>query len=142
MVVKRRKKYRKKLGGRTYHGNTKNRRGKGVRGGKGWSGRWGQKQIKAILELKPDKGFTPVRRREIVTINVSELDDLALSGILPKEGDRYVFDAASFGVDKVLGRGYIAVPVIVKNAVVTERAAIKIKEAGGEVEGVESEADA
>lgn len=141
MVVRRRKKYRKKLGGRTYHGNTKNRRGHGTKGGKGWSGRWGQKLIRAILELKAEKGFSPVRRRDIVVINVSELDDLALSGILPKEGEKYVFDARSFGVDKVLGRGYITVPVVVKNAVVTERAAMKIEEAGGEVERVGSEAN-
>lgn len=142
MVVKRRKKYRKKLGSRTYHGNTKKRRGKGVKGGRGWAGRWGQKQIRAILELRPDRGFTPVRRREVVAINVSQIDDLAVSGILPKEDGRYVFDAASFGVDKVLGRGTITVPVVVRNASVTERAAAKIRAAGGEVEGVESEADA
>ncbi|MDN5358407.1 MAG: large subunit ribosomal protein [Candidatus Diapherotrites archaeon] len=141
MVVRRRKKYRKKLGERTYHGNTKNRRGKGVKGGKGWSGRWGQKQIKAILEIRKEKGFTPVRRREVIAINVADLDDLALSGILPKEGKKYVFDARSFGVDKVLGRGYITVPVIVKNATVTQRAAMKIVEAGGEVEGFGAEAN-
>ncbi|HIQ10283.1 MAG TPA: 50S ribosomal protein L15 [Euryarchaeota archaeon] len=138
MVVKRRKKYRKKLGSRTYHGNTKKRRGKGVTGGKGWAGRWHQKQIKAILELPPAKGFVPVRRRDVVTINVSQLEDLALSGVLPEENGRYVFDAASFGVDKVLGRGRISVPVLVRNAVVTERATMKIRDANGEVEGIES----
>ncbi len=137
MVVKRRKKYRKKLGGRTYHGNTKNRRGHGRKGGTGWAGRWGQKQIKAILVLRDEKGFTPVRRRVVRFLNVSDLDDLALSGVLPKDGERYVFDAAAFGVDKVLGGGNITVAVIVKNAVVTERAAEKIRAAGGEVEAVE-----
>jgi len=137
MVVKRRSKYRKKLGGRTYHGNTKNRRGHGRKGGTGWAGRWGQKQIKAILVLRDEKGFTPVRRRVVRFINVSDVDDLALSGVLPKDGDRYVFDAAAFGVDKVLGSGYITVAVVVKNAVVTEKAAEKIRAAGGEVEAVE-----
>ncbi len=137
MVVKRRKKYRKKLGGRTYHGNTKNRRGHGRKGGTGWAGRWGQKQIKAILVLRDEKGFTPVRRRTVRFLNVSDLDDLALSGVLPKEGERYVFDAAAFGVDKVLGGGNITVAVVVKNAAVTERAAEKIRAAGGEVEAVE-----
>ena len=142
MVVSRRKKYKKKLGGRTYHGNTKRRRGKGISGGKGWAGRWAHKQVKATLEIQPDKGFTPLRRRDVVVINVSQIEDLALSGVLPKEDGRYVFDAASFGVDKVLGRGAVAVPVVVRNATVTERAAVKIREANGEVEGVESEADA
>ncbi len=141
MVVRRRKKYRKKLGGRTYHGNTKNRRGHGTKGGKGWSGRWGQKLIRAIQVIRPEKGFSPVRRREVVVINVSELEDLAISGVLPKEDERYVFDASAFGVHKVLGRGSISVPVVVRNAVVTERAASKIQEAGGEVEAVESEAN-
>lgn len=138
MVVKRRSKYRKKLGARTYHGNTKNRRGKGIRGGKGWAGRWHQKQVKAILEIIPDKGFVPPRRRDVVVIDVSQLEDLALSGVLPKDGGRYVFDAASFGVDKVLGRGRISVPVLVKNVAVTERAVAKIRGAEGEVEAVES----
>ncbi len=137
MVVRRRRKYRKKLGGRTYHGNTKNRRGHGRKGGTGWAGRWGQKQIKAILVLRDEKGFTPIRRRTVSFINVSDLCDLALSGILPKDGDKYVFDAAAFGVDKVLGSGHISVPVIVRNAVVTGRAVEKIRAAGGEVEGVE-----
>ncbi|NPA77185.1 MAG: 50S ribosomal protein L15 [Candidatus Diapherotrites archaeon] len=137
MVVKRRKKYRKKLGGRTYHGNTKNRRGHGRKGGTGWAGRWGQKQIKAILVLRDEKGFTPVRRRAVSFVNVSDLDDLALSGVLPKEGDKYIFDAAAFGVNKILGGGRISVAVVVRNAAVTERAAEKIRAAGGEVEAVE-----
>ena len=137
MVVKRRKKYRKKLGGRTYHGNTKNRRGHGRKGGTGWAGRWGQKQIKAILVLRDEKGFTPVRRRAVSFVNVSDLDDLVLSGVLPKEGDKYIFDAAAFGVNKILGGGRISVAVVVRNAAVTERAAEKIRAAGGEVEAVE-----
>jgi ribosomal protein L15 len=137
MVVKRRRKYRKKLGGRTYHGNTKNRRGHGRKGGTGWAGRWGQKQIKAILVLRDEKGFTPVRRRAISFVNVSDLDDLALSGVLPKEGDKYIFDAAAFCVNKILGGGRISVAVVVRNAAVTERAAEKIRAAGGEVEAVE-----
>jgi large subunit ribosomal protein L15 len=138
MVVKRRKKYRKKLGERTYHGNTKNRRGHGRKGGTGWGGRWGPKQITAIVtRFRDEKGFTPIKRREVNVINVADIDDLALSGILPKEGDRYVFDAASFGVDKVLGSGKITVAVVVRNAAATPRAVEKIREAGGEVEGVE-----
>ncbi len=135
MVVRRRKKYRKKLGGRTYHGNTKNRRGHGTKGGKGWSGRWGQKLIKAIKEGRgPEKGFSPVCRREVDVINVADIDDLALAGVLPKEGEKFVFDARSFGVDKVLGRGQITVAVIVRGADVSARAREKIEAAGGEVE--------
>ena len=135
MVVRRRRKYRKKLGGRTYHGNTKNRRGHGTRGGKGWSGRWGQKLIKAIKEGRgPEKGFSPVRRREVDVINVAHIDDLALAGVLPKEGEKFVFDARSFGVDKVLGRGQITVAVIVRGADVSAMAREKIEAAGGEVE--------
>jgi len=40
-------------------------------------------------------------------------------------------------VDKVLGGGNITVAVVVKNAAVTEKAAEKIRAAGGEVEAVE-----
>jgi ribosomal protein L15 len=62
MVVRRRKKYRKKLGSRSYHGDTKNRRGAGIRGGKGRAGAWDHKKSTFRYEVLGKKGFVPPRK--------------------------------------------------------------------------------
>jgi ribosomal protein L15 len=64
MVVRRRKKYRKKLGSRSYHGDTKNRRGKGIKGGRGRAGAWDHKKRRFIESLRGEKGFRPPRKKE------------------------------------------------------------------------------
>lgn len=135
MVRRVKSKYKKYLGGRTFGaGNTKNRRGKGSRGGKGYAGahkhRWAW-----ILKYEPDHfgkhGFVNKNASpKLEVINVREINDKATGGKLEKSGSTYIFNFPG----KVLGAGSISVPVHVKAAVATESAKKKIEAAGGKLE--------
>lgn len=133
MVKRHERKYKQYLGSRTWGGgNTKNRRGKGSRGGKGRAGshkhRWTW-----TVNNEPDRfgthGFSPLVRSEIEVINVSRITDLANTGALKKEGGvmKFIFKG------KVLGAGEINVPVSVTAAAFSESAKKKITAAGGSV---------
>ncbi len=142
MVVRRRRKYRKKLGSRSYHGDTKNRRGSGIRGGYGKAGAWDHKFFLYMHELVK-KGFKPPKRRERRSINVGDLEEalprLEKEGYAKREGKSIVVDLTSAGYDRLMGRGTISTPVVVKVAYATARAVEKIEAAGGQVIGSGSE---
>lgn len=123
MVVRRRKKYRKKLGSRSYHGDTKNRRGKGIKGGRGRAGSWDHKKQKFKETLRGEKGFKPPRRRKEQVINVGDLDKYEENGVV---------DVRKYGFTKVLGRGTLTKPLKVIAPAFSERAIEKIRAAGGE----------
>jgi large subunit ribosomal protein L15 len=125
MVVRHRKKYRKRLGSRTYHGDTKNRRGAGCRGGRGKAGsRSGHKsrifKVGAEYRLKP-------KRKYIAAINIEELEKLS------EKLNTNEINLTQLGIEKLLGKGKITKPikVIVKKA--SKKAIEKIQEVGGEV---------
>ncbi len=135
MVRRKQGKWKKFLASRTCGaGNTKNRRGKGSRGGKGYAGahkhRWAW-----ILKNEPEHfgrhGFVNKNASpKLNTINVSDIADKATAGKLEKSGNMYVFEFPG----KVLGAGSISVPVHVKAVVATESARAKIEKSGGKLE--------
>jgi large subunit ribosomal protein L15 len=111
----------------------------GARGGKGKAG--GRKHfwirtVKYEPERYQKKGFLPpsAKKPESLTINVGELEDLALKVI----GDYGVkggneLDLESLGIGKLLGRGSINVPLNIKVSYATMSAQEKIEEAGGSI---------
>lgn len=136
------KKYR---GSRTCGGGThKNRRGAGNRGGRG---RAGANKHHFVRALKGGyrkgyirKGFTrPNAVVESVSIvNVGELDELVsfLNDVevdyVSKDGDTFVVDLESIGIDKVLGSGTVKQKLRISASNFSAIAAEKIKAAGGE----------
>lgn len=111
----------------------------GGRGGKGKAG--GRKHfwirtVKYEPERYRNRGFLPpsAKRPDPETINVGELEDLArnvLSDYGVKGGNE--LDLTSLGIDKVLGRGKIKVPLNIKVAEISGSAREKIEEAGGTI---------
>lgn len=85
------------------------------------------------------RGFTSPKslRRKISIINVGELDELAdkLAGKeqLEKKKGKTVLDLDKLGYNKLLGKGNITKPLLVKIASHSENAAKKIEEAGGQI---------
>lgn len=128
MVVRRRKKYRKKLGSRSYHGDTKNRRGHGIHGGRGRAGAWDHKKSSFRYEVLGKKGFVPPRKREEIVINLSKINEIVTSPSF--KGDS--IDVTEMGYTKVLGGGNLSKPIKVIAYSFSERAKEKIEAAGGE----------
>ena len=128
MVVRRRRKYRKKLGSRSYHGDTKNRRGHGIHGGRGRAGAWDHKKSTYRYEVLGKKGFKPPRKRTEVVINLAKINEIITSPTF--SGD--TLDVTELGYTKVLGTGEITKPVKVVAYSFSERAKEKIEKAGGE----------
>lgn len=112
-------------------------------GGKGGRGRAGLHKHKWSWTVKygkdafGKKGFK--RPPEIIPplaeVNVGELDELAdkllASGQATFEGDIQLLDGERLGFNKVLGRGRITRPLIVKAVTFTEKAKRKIEAIGG-----------
>jgi len=117
---------RRALGYKTHFGGMggKQKRGKGSKGGKGRAGH-GKRAKHRILLLgrKKKKGFTPVKRKKIKTINLSELDKM-------KEKE---IDLTKLGYDKLLGSGRITRAITVKVKNVSKKAKEKLKKAGGTI---------
>jgi len=132
-LKRKKKKTGKYRGQRTHgHGNVKNRRGKGNKGGKGRAGSQKHKRsyfMKYERDTLGSKGFKPPRKRRIKTINLFEINSLIEEGKLKKEGGKYSFPFNG----KILGRGEIHYPVRVKAKQITERAKQKITAHGGEI---------
>jgi len=128
----------RKFNGTRNHGkgNAKNRRGKGGKGGWGRAGMHKQRFTyitvyeRDWMENGGHKGFHNVQPNEYKTINVYEIEQLALSGKLEKREGRDFFEFKG----KVLGSGAITKPVSVKALTFSAGAAEKIKKAGGSTE--------
>ncbi|MEM2974641.1 MAG: uL15 family ribosomal protein [Candidatus Micrarchaeia archaeon] len=132
---KRKKKY---LGSRTCGGgNTKNRRGKGRRGGRGMYAGAHKHRYSYIVKYEPEHfgkhGFHPIiEKAEVPTINVGEIHSLAKSGKLEKKENMFVIEFKG----KVLGAGEIALPVSVRANSFSKGAEEKIKRANGKCETI------
>ncbi|MCW4049249.1 MAG: uL15 family ribosomal protein [Candidatus Bathyarchaeota archaeon] len=133
------KKLRKRRGKRYMgYGQVGQHRKSGQRGGKGKAGGRKHFWIRTV-KYEPDRykktGFLPRGGKDSeVTINVGELEDLAmkvLSDYGIKGGNQ--LDLTALGINKVLGRGKINVPLNVKVSSVTMSAQEKIEEAGGSI---------
>ncbi|NIP40010.1 MAG: 50S ribosomal protein L15 [Candidatus Aenigmarchaeota archaeon] len=127
------KKTEKRRGTRTLgRGGIKKWRGKGHRGGRGYSG--SKKHRKSwILRYEKDhigkpKGFIPKTSKSVKSINLRDLENLA--------GEKKEIVLKELGFDKVLGSGRITKKLVVKAGSFSKQAKEKIEKAGGKaVEG-------
>ncbi len=98
-----------------------------------------------IIKYMPDyfgkKGFTSPKslRSSINTINLIEMEHLAEKlakedKLEVKDGKIYI-DLQSLGYDKLLGRGKVTKPYIIKVPAFSETAVRKVEEAGGKIIG-------
>ena len=134
------RKVRKQRGSRYMGwGQVGQHRKSGMRGGKGRAG--GRKHFwLRTVKYEPERfrnvGFLPpsAKKPQPVTINVGELEDLARE-ILTHYGVEggNELDLTALGIDKLLGRGSINVPLNTKVAEITSSAQEKIEEAGGSI---------
>jgi len=132
MVVRREKKRRR--GERTYHGSHKKARGGGSRGGRGKAGlhkhKWSY-----VVKYEPEHfgktGFTPPRRKEVKSINLKELDEIA------KEKNLDKINVLELGYEKVLGEGKLSKPLTIEAKFFSKKALKKIEEAGGKAVKIE-----
>lgn len=134
------RKVRKQRGSRYMGwGQVGQHRKSGGRGGKGNAGGRKHFWIRTV-KYEPERylkiGFKPPssKKPDDVTINVGELEELAfkvLSDYGIKGGNE--LDLTSLGIDKILGRGKVKVPLKIKVASVTMSAQEKVEEAGGSI---------
>ena len=61
-----------------------------------------------------------------------KLDELVSKGIAKKEKEKIIVDVTELGYNKVLGKGRITKPAIIKSPKFSQSAIEKIEEAGGE----------
>jgi large subunit ribosomal protein L15 len=124
-MARKKRKIRKKRGSRTCGGGShKKSRGAGSRGGAGKAGMHKGKwtwTIKNAPGYFGKKGFK-YRTKKYNTINVGEIEAYGMREI----------DLSKFGIQKVLGKGKISKPIIIKAKSFSELAIKKIKDAGGE----------
>ena len=112
-------------GKRTHgHGNTKNARGSGCTGGKGRAGSTKHKFTKYYVDFGQRITLKPKEKLKTITLE-------ALSEMIK---DKKEINLKEMGYDKILGKGKLSKPVIIKNALATEVAKEKIESAGGKLE--------
>ena len=130
---RRSKKTRKLLGQRTHGcGNTKNKRGKGCRGGRGMAGvdkhkwSWAMNIDKRYFSKS---GFTRPNKTSVKAVNLYYINQKALLNKLEKHGDKYMFEFDG----KVLATGSVTVPLSIKATAWSKNVEKKLKETGGEI---------
>lgn len=141
MTVRTRRKKNKLRGQRTHaKGNTKNKRGSGVKGGVGRAGSHKHKFSK-YYDAFGKKGKLKTKTNA-KALNVGQLQqklaEWEAKKLVGKEESLTVVDAKKVGFQKILGTGAIKDAVLLKNFKASKRAAKKISEAGGRIEGVEA----
>ena len=138
------RKTRKKRGSRTHgYGQIGQHRGRGAKGYRksgynkhGWT---------YVVKYEPNyygkRGFASPRSlgQRINIINVGELEELAgklaMEQRLEKKEGKAFLDLDKLGYDKLLAKGRITEPLLVKIASHSKAAAKKIEEAGGKILG-------
>jgi large subunit ribosomal protein L15 len=145
-MIRKTRKIRKLRGSRTIGGgSSKKRRGAGHRGGRGMAG--GHKHMWSwIVKYDPNHygkyGFKRPQKTiyNFKPVNLAfldeKLDDLVAKGLATKEKGKILLDVTQLGYNKVLGKGRINKPVIIKSPKFSESAVRKIEEAGGEAETI------
>lgn len=141
-MIRRTRKIRKLRGSRTIGGgSSKKRRGAGHRGGRGNAGLHKSKWTWTV-KYDPDhfgkSGFKrpPRSIAKFNTVNLDFLDEkseeLVQKGLAQKKGKKIEIDVTDLGYNKVLGKGKINKPLIIKSPKFSESAVQKIEDAGGE----------
>ncbi len=136
------KKTKKHRGSRTHGRGIKGGRGAGERGGRGKAGLQKHKYISTVKK-DPNyfgpKGFSRPQGlvEEVETINILDvemkMDRFVQQGFAKKEGSVYHVDLSKAGYDKLLGGGKARYQMKIKVPSSSERAVVKVQEAGGEV---------
>mgnify|MGYP001610871807 CR=1 FL=1 len=122
----------RKMRGKRWHGygSKKKHRGGGSRGGRGYGGSHKHK-FSYIVKYEPEhygkRGFVSLNKTENKVINLDDLEK-----IFRKTGKKE-FDLAEMGYDKLLSRGKISQPLIVKAKKYSQAAKEKIEAAGGKM---------
>ncbi|MGZ7109108.1 MAG: uL15m family ribosomal protein [Methanobacterium sp.] len=142
-MIRRTRKIRKLRGSRTVGGGcSKKRRGAGHRGGRGNAG---LHKGKWTWTVKYDKnhfgkyGFKrpPKSISKFNTVNLEYLDqkseELVEQGLAQKKNNTIEIDVTDLGYDKVLGKGRLNRPLVIKSPRFSSQAKQKIEEAGGEI---------
>ncbi len=140
-MIRKTRKIRKLRGSRTVGGgSSKKRRGAGHRGGRGNAGlhksKWSW-TVKYDPKHFGKYGFKRPVKSTSHTVNLDYLDqkseELVKKGIAQMKDDAVEIDVTHLGYDKVLGKGKINRPLIIKSPQFSSLAKQKIEEAGGEV---------
>lgn len=132
------KKIRKMRGSKTHgYGSKKKHRGAGSRGGRGLAGSAKHKRFFIMRHMPGHFGKHGFKRpakvvREERVINLGSLETLFNKGKKSRKPAR--LDLGALGFDKLLGKGEITIPVIVKVKRISKLAKEKILKAGGKVE--------
>ncbi len=141
-MIRKTRKIRKLRGSRTIGGgSSKKRRGAGHRGGRGMAG--GHKHMWTwMVKYDPNHygkyGFKRPQKTitKFNTINLDfldeKLDELVDQGLAEKKNKKIVVDVTKLGYNKVLGKGKITRPAVIKSPKFSQSAIEKIEEAGGE----------
>jgi len=142
-MIRRTRKIRKMRGSRTVGGGcSKKRRGAGHRGGRGNAGLHKSKwtwTVKYDPEHFGKYGFKRPQRSilKFNHVNIDYLDekseDLVKQGLAQKKDNAIEIDVTDLGYNKVLGKGRVNRPLIIKSPKFSSSAVWKIEEAGGEV---------
>lgn len=137
MVVRKRGMRKKQRGERTHgHGDTKNWRGSGNRGGVGKAGSHKHKFSKYYTTFGVKVRLNPKPKGKALNLEqiMQELPKWKQQGKVVQEEGQWVIDGERLKIAKVLGSGSIASNLLFKNIAVTEKAREKIEAADGEVE--------
>ena len=135
------RKTRKKRGSRTYGAGRVGQHRKGSKGRRkagrhkeGWT---------YVIKHEPDyfgkKGFTSKQSlgRKLNLVNVGELEELVdrqtVKELVEKKEGKVLLDLNKLGYHKLLGKGKITTPVLIKVVSYSELAAKKIENAGGRI---------
>ncbi len=129
---------RKHYGNRTFGaGNTKNRRGKGSRGGVGRAGFHKHKRLHYIVtegNSTTAPGFINVTRRKIEEIGLNKLVKRIEAGEFKKDGDAYSIDIRKKGKTvKLLGNGDFGFKANITADLFSMSAKEKVEKAGGKI---------
>jgi len=142
-MIRKTRKIRKLRGSRTVGGgSSKKRRGAGHRGGRGNAGLHKSKWT-WVVKYDPNHfgkyGFKRPQGHviEFNPVNIDYLDqkseELVKQGLAQKKDQAIEIDVTDLGYNKVLGKGKVTKPLIIKSPKFSSLAIQKIEEAGGEI---------
>jgi large subunit ribosomal protein L15 len=142
-MIRKSRKIRKMRGSRTVGGgSSKKRKGAGHRGGRGMAGSHKHKWT-WIVKYDPNHfGKYGFKRppRSISTVNTVNLDyldekyeELLKNDLVQKENEEMIIDVTVLGYNKVLAKGKLTKPLIIKSPKFSNSAIKKIEEAGGKI---------
>jgi len=142
-MIRRTRKIRKMRGSRTVGGGcSKKRRGAGHRGGRGNAGLHKSKWTWTVKYDPKHFGKYGFKRppRSILKFNTVNLDyldekseELVKQGLAQSKNGAIEIDITDLGYNKVLGKGRVNRPLVIKSPKFSSLAIQKIEEAGGEV---------